>query len=121
MEKYDPRLKERARRLRNEMTEHEKLLWEKIRRKQLEGVQFYRQKVVGHFIVDFYAPAAKLVVEIDGSQHDQEVNAESDYVRDMSLKERNLTVMRFKNEEVVKYLDQVVQQIRDFCARRSKE
>ena len=51
------------------MTEAEKLLWEKIRGKQLKGYQFYRQKTIGNCIVDFYCPKAKLVIELDGGQH----------------------------------------------------
>jgi len=49
------------------MTEAEKLLCSKIRRKQLKGVQFYRQKPIGNYIVDFYCPARKIVIEIDGA------------------------------------------------------
>jgi len=48
------------------MTDAEQLLWKYVRRKQLCDIQFYRQKPIGHYIVDFYAPAAKLVIEIDG-------------------------------------------------------
>ena len=51
------------------MTDAELTLWAKLRRKQLHGVQFYRQKPLARFIVDFYGPAVKLVVEVDGSQH----------------------------------------------------
>ncbi len=51
------------------MTDAEKLLWSKIRGKQFKGVQFYRQKTMGNFIVDFYCPKANLVIELDGGQH----------------------------------------------------
>ena len=82
------------------MTECERLLWSRLRRKQLEGVQFYRQKPIGDYVVDFYAPAAKLVVEVDGSQHKEPVHAENDALRDESLKSQGLRVMRFTNLQV---------------------
>lgn len=55
--------------LRKNMTEAEKILWSKIRRKQLKGYQFYRQRVIGNYIVDFLCPKARLVIEVDGGQH----------------------------------------------------
>jgi len=66
MLKYSCSLKSKARRLRSELTDSESLLWSRLRRKQLMGVQFYRQKPVGDYIVDFYAPWANLVIELDG-------------------------------------------------------
>lgn len=66
---FNPKLKNRARELRKNMTESEKALWAAVRRKQLDGVQFYRQKNIGHYIVDFYCPAANLIVEVDGDAH----------------------------------------------------
>jgi len=66
---YNRKLKERARRLRTQMTDSERALWERLRRKQVMAVQFYRQKPIGNYIVDFYAPRAKIVVEVDGSHH----------------------------------------------------
>ena len=51
------------------MADAEKLLWSKIRRKQIKGYQFYRQKNIGNYIVDFYCPSGKLILELDGGQH----------------------------------------------------
>ena len=65
----DRRLKEYSRNLRKNMTNAEVLLWSKIRRKSLDGYQFYRQKIIGSYIVDFYCHKAKLVIEVDGGQH----------------------------------------------------
>jgi very-short-patch-repair endonuclease len=59
----------RAREFRKNMTEAEQALWFRLRRKQLLDVQFYRQRPIGNHVVDFYAPSAKLVIEVDGSQH----------------------------------------------------
>jgi very-short-patch-repair endonuclease len=69
MLKYNPRLKAKARGLRSALTDAEQRLWNRLRRKQILGVQFYRQKPIGNYIVDFYAPAARLVIEVDGAQH----------------------------------------------------
>src|SRR4051794_4161542 len=66
---YGRTLKPIARLLRREMTDAEQRLWFRLRRKQLEGVQFYRQKPIGPYIVDFFAPTIDLVIEVDGSQH----------------------------------------------------
>ena len=82
MLKYNSKLKGNARQLRRDSTDSETVLWQRLRGKQLSGVQFYRQKPIGNFIVDFYAPKAKLVIEIDGSQHFETPHAEKDKKRD---------------------------------------
>ncbi len=69
---YNHGLKNTARTLRKNMTEPERLLWSRIRRKQLRGFQFYRQKTVGNYIVDFYCPSARIIIEVDGGQHFEE-------------------------------------------------
>ena len=55
------------------MTDAERLLWSKVRMKQLKNLQFYRQRIIGDYIVDFYCPQAKLVIELDGEQHYNEI------------------------------------------------
>ena len=69
MLRYNKRLRKLSRLLRENMTEAERLLWEKIREKQLRGSQFYRQKTIGNYIVDSYCSGAKLIIELDGGQH----------------------------------------------------
>jgi very-short-patch-repair endonuclease len=69
MLRYNKSLREYSRALRENMTEAERLLWKKIRGKQLNGYQFYRQKTIGNYIVDFYCPRAKLIIELDGGQY----------------------------------------------------
>ncbi len=108
MLRYKSGLKPTGRRLRSEMTECECLLWSRLRRKQLHGAQFYRQKPIGSYIVDFYAPAARLVVEVDGSQHQDHIRAQNDAHRDESLKSQGLRVLRFTNLQVLQELDSVV-------------
>jgi very-short-patch-repair endonuclease len=79
---YRANLKDKARQLRKNLTDSEKALWLRLRNKQLLGVQFYRQKPIGEHIVDFFAPRAKLVVEVDGSQHKMGDHVEKDRIRD---------------------------------------
>jgi len=98
---YKLNLKNPARLLRKNLTEGEKALWARLRNKQLLGVQFYRQKPIGKYIVDFYAPKVKLVVEIDGSQHLQNDHLEKDRRRDDYLASLGLKVLRFINGLII--------------------
>lgn len=111
MLRYNENLKHTARRLRQRMTESEKALWARLRGKQLLGVQFYRQKPIGGYVVDFYAPRAKLVVEIDGSQHFRAEGLENDKERDRCLAGLGLDVVRFNSREVLTNTDGVVEVI----------
>jgi very-short-patch-repair endonuclease len=69
---FNKKLKPFARKLRSNMTDAEQLIWSNIRRKQIGDFQFHRQKNIGNYIVDFYCPKRKLIVEIDGGQHYEE-------------------------------------------------
>jgi very-short-patch-repair endonuclease len=108
---YNKRLKELSRELRKNMTDAEKLIWSRIRRKQLKGYQFYRQKNIGNYIVDFYCPAAKLIVEIDGGQHYSKEGTEKDKVRDNYVSRLGFTVLRFSDREVLKNINGVLERI----------
>src|SRR3972149_1755538 len=108
---YNPNLTPPARRLRKEMTDAEQFLWARLRRKQILGVQFYREKPLGSFIVDFYAPKANLVVEVDGSQHGDADHAERDAERDAYLVARGLHVIRFSNVQVLREVGAVMEAI----------
>jgi very-short-patch-repair endonuclease len=105
-------LKENSRSLRCNMTEAEVCLWARLRRKQVGGVQFYRQKPLLCFIVDFYCPAAGLVIELDGSQHYEPEHRAKDEAKDEALGELGLRVLRFPNGRVLRDIDGVVAQIR---------
>ncbi|WP_075605012.1 endonuclease domain-containing protein, partial [Glaesserella parasuis] len=85
------------------MTDAEKLLWSKIRRKQLNGVKFCRQKIVGNYIVDFLSFDKKLIIELDGGQHADQV--EYDKKRTAFLEQQGFTVIRFWNTEVLRETD----------------
>lgn len=93
------------------MTDAEKLLWSKIRCKQLKGCQFYRQKIIGNYIVDFYSPRANLVIEVDGGQHYSNEAKEKDRTRDEYMLSVGLKVLRFSDEEVFKDPDGVMEKI----------
>jgi very-short-patch-repair endonuclease len=111
MLRYRAQLKPKARQLRKHMTDSERVLWSRLRGKQLFEVQFYRQKPIGEYIVDFYAPRAKLVVEVDGSQHMAAEQAEKDDLRDAYLAAVGLRVLRFNSRDVLKETDAVVEVI----------
>jgi very-short-patch-repair endonuclease len=93
------------------MTDAEGLLWSKIRGKQLKGQPFYRQKIVGEYIVDFYCLKSRLVIEVDGGQHHSAEGKEKDGMRDPYMAEVGLAVLRFSDREVLNNLDAVLEQI----------
>jgi very-short-patch-repair endonuclease len=100
------------------MTDTEQQLWARLRRKSLLGVQFCRQKPLGDYIVDFYAPRAGLVVEIDGSQHLEEAHAAKDAQRDAYLAHQGIQVLRFHTTQILQELDAVVEVIVRTLAER---
>ena len=105
-------LKERRKELRNNQTLAEKTLWQKIRRKQLYGIQFYRLYGIGSYIADFYSPALKLCIEIDGDQHYTETGKEYDEERDNYIASLNIKVIRFRNCEVIEHTDKIIKKIK---------
>ena len=111
MKRYNPKLKENSRSLRTSMTDAEQALWQRIRRKQIQGVQFYRQKPLFAFVVDFYCPAAKLVVELDGSQHFAEEHQVKDQERDAALTGSGIRVLRSDNRQILLETDAVLELI----------
>jgi very-short-patch-repair endonuclease len=103
----------RARELRRDMTPAEKLLWQEVRAKKL-GVHFRRQQIIAGFIVDFYCHKAALVIEVDGDIHD--LQQEEDARREKVLGEMGLTMVRFRNEDVIQDLPTVVGRIRNLIS-----
>jgi len=100
-----------ARQLRLHLTPAEKMLWEALRKRQINGLKFRCQHPVESFIVDFYCPQHRLVIEVDGGVHDQQV--EYDATRTERLNHLGYRVMRFRNKEVISNLSQVLLQIAD--------
>ena len=93
--------------MRSEMTPHEQAVWNLVRRKRMHGVTFYRQRPIDQYIVDFYCPKARLVVEIDGGQHWEPDHAEADEIRSRVLRGIGLEVLRFSNRDVSVRLQEV--------------
>ncbi len=96
--KHNPALTANARNLRKSMTKEERHLWYDFLRTY--PVRFLRQKVIDRYIVDFYCHEAKLVIELDGSQHYEEKGLLKDDIRTERIEERNLTVLRVPNNAV---------------------
>ena len=95
------------------MTDAEKLLWSKVRRKQFRGHQFYRQRIIGNYIVDFYCPKSKLVIETDGGQHYSEVGVDTDRLRDNYITDLGLRVLRFTNLDVLQNIEGILEHINE--------
>lgn len=97
------------------MADYEQLLWSRLRCKQLNNVQFYRQKPIANYIVDFYAPKAKLVIEVDGSQHLEAEHRQKDEQRDYFSATQGLTVLRFTNIQILNKIEAVMEVIFKHC------
>lgn len=96
--KYNKQLKPLATALRHNMTREEKKLWYDFLRKN--KVKFIRQKIIGNYIADFYSNEAKLVIELDGSQHYRKNNRDNDKIRTKYFEQYGLKVMRIPNREI---------------------
>lgn len=97
--------------LRKSMTPAEKALWERLRNRQVNGFRFRRQHPVKDFIVDFFCYEAMLVIEVDGSVHEDTKQKERDEQRTMILKRINIREIRFTNEEVINQTNHVIKKI----------
>ena len=108
---YDKQLKALSQHLRKNMTDAENMLWLKLRRKQLKGHPFYRQKIIGKYIVDFYCPEANLVIELEGGQHYSEAGQAKDKTRDDVLKKMGIKVLRFSDRDIFENIGGVMEGI----------
>ena len=99
--------------LRNKLTSAEARLWLMLKNRQLEGRKFRRQHSIDNFIVDFYCPEEKLVVELDGQVHNNPVAEEYDYERDKILKNYGIELLRFENKLVFTHPEMVLQGIKE--------
>ena len=101
----------KARILRENMTEPEKMLWERLSKNQIEGLKFRRQHPILFYIADFYCHALHLIIEIDGGYHDTIEQKVKDDERTEHLKSNGITLIRFSNEEVLNNMDGVIEEI----------
>lgn len=109
-------LNKKARRLRNNMTGAEIILWSRLKSRQIDGFKFRRQQPVFEYIVDFYCHDLRLVIEIDGGIHSLPEIIKSDKYRDKILKINGFHVIRFTNEEIRTNLTSSIETIRSFIA-----
>ncbi len=110
------KLKPQARAFRAEATPAETLLWEHLGKRRLGGVKCRRQHPIDRFVTDFCGSEHKLVIELDGGIHDS--RHEEDSVRQARFHELGFKVLRFANEEVIKDIEAVLEQIRSYLNRR---
>jgi very-short-patch-repair endonuclease len=104
--------------LRRKMTVSEKLLWERLNQKKVSGIRFRRQHPISYFIADFYCHEARLVIELDGEIHKQQV--EYDDGRSAEMEKYFIKVIRFTNSVVENNMEEVIRRIEDEAKRRIK-
>jgi very-short-patch-repair endonuclease len=109
-----PAVFEKASLLRANTTPAENILWQRLKRNQLNGFKFRRQHPVANFIADFYCHAAKLVIEVDGETHQSDSTKEYDEGRTYEIENFGIKVIRFKNKEVETEIEKVIDTIRSF-------
>ena len=100
-----------SRKLRREQTPWEDKLWYYLREKRFYGLRFRRQFVIGHYIVDFCCFTKKLIIELDGGQHEEETNRQNDAERTAVLEAQGFRVIRFWNNEVDENIEGVLENI----------
>lgn len=108
---YNPRLRKLAGELRKNSTLAEVLLWNRLKHKQFHNLDFHRQKPIDEFIVDFFCPNLKLIIEIDGNSHNSKL--EQDRERQNRLETLGFTVVRFLDEEVKSNMDGVLKALEE--------
>jgi len=102
-----------AKNLRKSSTVAERLLWRHLRAKQVEGYKFRRQEPIGNYVVDFVCFEKRMIIEVDGSQH--QIEKDKDTKRDKWFKEQGFRILRFWNNEVINNTDGVLTVIRENC------
>ncbi len=116
-----PILKVFRKTLRNRSTASEASLWNILKHRQVAGLKFRRQSSIGNFIVDFYCPEIKLVIELDGTSHDNYLSEEMDEKRDKELRDEGYFILRFENRYVYEFPEEIIEAIvkkkRDFLLK----
>ena len=107
------------RRLRSNMTGPETRLWSRLRARQLQGLKFRRQHGIGPYIVDFYCPEQSLVIEVDGDSHADADQVVKDRQREQYLQSLGLRIIRYINDDIVKNLDGVLEDLAERLLSRS--
>jgi very-short-patch-repair endonuclease len=116
---YNPNLKDRASAMRNNSTKGEIKFWCELLRKRQSGYQIYRQKILHHYIVDFYSPKLKLVIEIDGTSHDGK--QEYDEHRDKILESYGLKILHYNDLIVLSNFHLIEKDFKEQILKREQE
>ncbi len=117
--RIDPHMLQHARDLRRDMTQPERTLWYRLRRRALDGYRFRRQHVIGPYVVDFCCPEAGVVIEVDGESHVG--RGAEDARRTRCLESKGLKVIRVTNDDVLGSLDAVLEHILQVLRERAAE
>ena len=117
---YNPKLKQLARNLRNNSTLSEVLFWNEVKGKQILGYQFLRQKPIGNFIVDFYCPKLKLVIEIDGDSHGYKKAIQQDEMKEKNLSKIGLELIRYDDHDVKTSIGTILDHLIDWIQNYHK-
>jgi very-short-patch-repair endonuclease len=108
----EERIREKARELRRNQTEAEAVLWKYLKNRQLDGFKFRRQHTLGYYICDFACLEAKLIVELDGGQHNEVIIAGNDEERTNWFKSQGYKLIRFGNNDVLENIERVILEIK---------
>ncbi|GEM_PF-381114 len=105
----------RRQELRKNTTPTETILWSYLRKRQIYNLRFFRQYSVGPYILDFYCPTIRLAIELDGSQHEEKDAQAYDKDRTNFLNEHKISVLRFKNHDVIHDIEKIIEEISKSC------
>ena len=119
--RLSPELKERCREMRKNPTEAERVLWERLRDRRLNGYKFRRQHPIGGYVLDFYCAEAHLGIEVDGGVHLNVEQAVDDQRRSQDLARMGISILRFWNSEVLADLERVLSRISERVEERTSE
>jgi very-short-patch-repair endonuclease len=108
---YNPKLKLLARKLRNNSTYAEVLLWNQLKNKKLKGYDFHRQKPILNYILDFFCHELYLAIEVDGITHDNEIQQAKDKVRQLEIEALGIKFLRFDDSDIKTQMDSVINEI----------
>lgn len=112
--KYNPKLKELARQLRNNSTKSEIRLWQKLKRNQMYGYDFHRQKPIDEYIVDFFCNKLQLAIECDGYSHEILEVWKKDVKKTKRLNKLGVRVLRFSDHQIMNDIENVLRHIEDY-------
>ncbi|MDY0089215.1 MAG: endonuclease domain-containing protein [Flavobacteriaceae bacterium] len=117
---YNPHLKELARQLRNSSTKAEIILWQILKRKQMYGYDFHRQKPIDNYILDFFCLELMLGIEVDGYSHELIEIQNKDSVKENKMNELGIQILRFSDYQVLKDTQNVIWAIESYIGEFEK-